>query len=50
MMVTISEQFEEIAKEICDNYCKYPHLWEEEKDGELADSERCANCPLNKLH
>lgn len=44
-MKTISEQLEQIASEICDNYCKYPEKWNAD-DGELSDSEICKNCPL----
>lgn len=46
---TIPQQLEAIAEAICNNYCRYPLTWNEEVDGELADSEICANCPLNKL-
>ena len=47
---TISEQFEEIKKEMCDKYCKYPNIWDEEAEGcELCESDVCANCPLNRL-
>ena len=47
--MTISQQLEEIANEICNDYCKYPDEWDEEKDGELSESEVCRNCPLNRL-
>lgn len=47
---TISQQMEEIAEAICNNYCKYPDLWDEEAEGcELSESEHCENCPLNRL-
>lgn len=47
---TISQQFEDITREMCEKYCKWPDLWDEEKEGvELCDSEHCKNCPLNKL-
>jgi hypothetical protein len=49
-MDSISKQLEEIANEICNNYCKYPEQWDEEKEGcELSESEHCKNCPLNRL-
>ena len=47
--MTIPEQLEEIKTEICDRYCKYPDNWDEEKDGELVDSDICRDCPLNRL-
>ena len=46
---TIQQQLEAIAEAMCNDYCRYPLTWNEEVDGELADSEICANCPLNKL-
>ena len=45
---TISQQIEDIKTEMCDHYCHYPYIWDED-DGELADSEICANCPLGRL-
>jgi len=47
---TITKMLEEIADEICQNYCKWPDLWDEEKEGcDLSESEHCQNCPLNRL-
>ena len=47
---TISQKLEDIANDFCDNYCKYPEKWDEEKEGcELCESEICAECPINKL-
>ena len=44
------EYIEDVAKEICECYCKYPEQWDEEKEGmELIESDICANCPLNRL-
>ena len=46
----ISQTIEEVKEEICLRYCKYPDTWDEEKEGiYLADSDICANCPLNRL-
>ena len=43
------EYIEDVAKEICECYCKYPEQWDEGKEGmELIDS-ICSNCPLNRL-
>lgn len=40
----------EIAEKICSSYCKYPDIWDEEKEGKpLMDSDICMNCPLNDL-
>lgn len=50
MTGSIQEILEDIAIEICDKYCKYPSIWDEEKEGcELCESEICQNCPLNRL-
>ena len=46
--MSIQEIIEEVKEDICNNYCKYPEQWKEE-DGELCESEICANCPLNRL-
>ena len=44
------EKVEDIAKEMCDHYCKYPDTWDEEAEGmDLSESEHCAKCPLNRL-
>jgi hypothetical protein len=48
-METIAQQLEKIAEEMCNKYCHYPYIWDEETDGELSESEHCANCPLNRL-
>ena len=45
---TVTQQIEDIKTEICNHYCHYPYIWDED-DGELADSEICANCPLGRL-
>jgi len=47
---SIVEILNEVVDDICNNYCKWPEKWDEEKEGkELSDSEICDNCPLNKL-
>lgn len=47
---TITQQIQDITEEICNKYCKYPDIWDEEKEGcELCDSDICANCPLGRL-
>lgn len=48
--MTVSEQIEAIAEEICNHYCKYPDLWDEEAEGEpLESSHVCKNCPFTRL-
>lgn len=50
MDMTVSEQLEHIGNEFCDHYCKWPMLWDEEKEGcELSESEHCNNCILLQL-
>ena len=47
---TVAEMLLDIANDICNNYCKFPDIYDEQKEGvELCESEICANCPLNRL-
>ena len=49
-MKSIAEVIEEVKESICNDYCRYPHEWNEEERGiELCESEICQNCPLNRL-
>ena len=53
--MTCTQIIEEVSADICNNYCKYPDLWEKgeiehSEDIELSESDICANCPLNKLY
>ena len=49
-METVSNIIEEVKTQICNDYCKYPNEFDEEKEGcELCESEICGNCPLNRL-
>ena len=46
----LSAQLEQIAEDFCNNYCKYPDIWYEEKEGiELSESDICANCPMSRI-
>ena len=41
---------ENVAEQMCDNYCKYPVTHDFEMDNWLLeDTETCKNCPLTKL-
>lgn len=51
---TITDLLEEIEKEICDNYCKYPEIClAEVKDPDLAEDrlydKYCEKCPFNRI-
>ena len=51
---TVTEILEEIEKEICDNYCKYPDVcMAEKKDVNQAEDmlydTYCVKCPFNKI-
>lgn len=47
---TITAQIEEIKDDICNHYCKWPDLYDEEEEGcDLSESDCCQNCPLNRL-
>ena len=43
--MTIIQQLEAIAGEICDNYCKWPELYD---DMDELCSEHCDECPLTQ--
>lgn len=44
------KKLEEAAENMCEHYCKWPHIWDEDKQGKtLSDSDICKNCPLNVL-
>lgn len=39
-----------ICDKICTEYCRYPYIWDEEKEGiPLSESSICKNCPLDEL-
>jgi len=51
---TVTEILDEIEKEICDNYCKYPDVcMTEKKDVNQAEDmlydTYCVKCPFNRL-
>lgn len=49
-MKTISEILDEVKNDMCNDYCKWPNAWDEDKEEiALEDSEQCKNCPLNRL-
>ena len=39
-------KFDYLAATICDKYCRFPLIWNEEAFGPLAESKTCAECPL----
>ena len=48
--MSITEIIEDVKADICNNYCKYPHIFDEESEGcELCESDICTNCPLGRL-
>ena len=42
-------KLEYVSSAICDNFCKYPLIWDERRFGPLAESEVCEDCPLNRF-
>lgn len=48
METTVTDIFEQIKEEICDEYCKYPGIVEDQEDLLKKDGP-CSKCPLNKL-
>ena len=54
MSKTVTEILDEIEKEICDNYCKYPDVCRAEvKDPDAAEDllygRYCEKCPFNRI-
>lgn len=46
----VKKELEEVADVICDQYCKYPDTWDEEKEEmELSESPVCEECPIRRL-
>lgn len=43
---TVLEIMEEVAVEICNNYCRFPFLVEDEEE---LYAKHCDKCPINKL-
>ena len=38
------------AERMCNEYCRFPYEWDEEKEGiPLNESEYCKNCPLSEM-
>lgn len=54
MIQQIEATVEEVQKEMCDSFCKYPHRYFLKYNDVNEAYERmlddvCANCPLNRL-
>lgn len=49
----LSSLVEEVKENICDNYCKYPGIYDIQEDDDITYEkmfhEVCDNCPLNYL-
>lgn len=49
----LSSLVEEVKENICDNYCKYPGIYDLQEDDDITFEkmvfEVCDNCPLNYL-
>ena len=49
----VQEIIEEVKSEICDNYCKYPAIYNTREDSgvdyDRMFEEKCDRCPLNRL-
>lgn len=53
MEKTVSKILEDVIEAICNEYCKFPEEYSSKYKDEEAEeklySERCDNCPLNRL-
>lgn len=48
--MSITEIIEDVKADICNNYCKYPHIFDKEsEDYDPSESDICENCPLGRL-
>ena len=47
-MLTQAER-EKLAEKICDEYCRYPYEYDEEKEGCTLIDGVCRFCPLERL-
>ena len=47
--MTIMEQLNIIVEEMCDKYCKYPQIYEYEKDGDKKLEIECKQCPIGRI-
>ena len=45
----ISEIFESVKQQICDDYCRYTNGKDADQIEDLWNSDTCNNCPLNRL-
>lgn len=46
---TIVQQLDDIVLEFCNDYCKWPEQWDEEREGVVLWDGPCRDCPLNRL-
>jgi len=47
-MLTQAER-EKIAESICDEFCRFPREWDEDKEGITLEDGMCRYCPLERL-
>ena len=48
--ITVRDKIGEVVETLCTKYCKYPDIYDEEKEEiPLAESDICKGCPLNNL-
>lgn len=47
---TVQQMIDEVCGEICDRYCKWPSVYENENaDEDKLCEEQCERCPLMRL-
>lgn len=53
--MSVAKELEEIASEICDNYCRWPYValemfrLDKDEEREAFLDEKCEKCPLMRL-
>ena len=46
---TIAEIIEEVKVAMCNDYCKFHEIWDEETEGATLEDTKCVDCPLGRL-
>ena len=46
---SITEILEEVKEAMCDDYCKYPNMKNDNEDWLFEKGSPCETCPLNRL-
>lgn len=45
-MNDMEDRKQELLNMLCDEFCRYPFIWNEEKEGLTLYDAKCCSCPL----